>query len=217
MIPVRILSCLALVSATLCSCGGDSSTTPDTPTVISDDFSDSTASMGSFNSNNDPWKWSNGAISCRGNTQQSYLTRNDAYFRDGWVEATVDTVDDGGIAARVKDGRNLILLALHDNSGPVSYRPESRLQLWVVVKGDYKIIDSAAYDWPRGTPVKARLKVVGDTIEAWVNGVRKCRKIDSTIRDSGSIALRHLGSTSDTRWNGGTMISHYLDLRWQEL
>ncbi len=82
--------------------------------------------------------------------------------------------------------------------------------LWVVSNGSYRIIDSSGYDWPRGTKVKARLKVVGDTIEALVNGVSKCRKIDSTIRESGSIALRHLG-------NAPVMTSHFLDLRWQEL
>ncbi|MCB9496792.1 MAG: hypothetical protein H6686_07915 [Fibrobacteria bacterium] len=205
---------LASAMLAVASCG-DSSTSPmhhEDP-VPGDDFSD-ISSMGHFLANSAPWTVQAGAMSCRGATGQSYLIRDNVRFRNGWVEVEVDSVDDGGIAARVQDTQNLILLALHDNSGPFASRLQSRVQLWIVKNGRYRQIDSSAFDWPRGTKATARLHVVADTIEAWMNGVRVCRKVDTTIRDSGAIALRHLGTESDPNFTRPTMISHYLSLHW---
>lgn len=211
---MKSLPSFLAVAALLVSCADDSSVpvVPQDRAPFEDAFQD-TSSLGLFLSTIDPWKVSGGALSLRGDYSQSYLVRKDVSFVDGWVEAEVDSIDDGGIAMRVKDSRNLILLALHDNSGPYNIRLQSRIQLWTVKNGSYRNIDSAALDWPRGTKVTARLRVVGDTIEAWANGVRLCRKVDSTIRTPGSIAVRHNGNTSDLA-HSGTLVSRYLALRW---
>lgn len=211
---MRLYALLLTTIALLASCADDSSA----PVAAKDrapfeDAFQDTSSMGRFLPTIDPWKVSGGALSLRGNFRQSYLVRKEVSFADGWVEADVDSIDDGGIAMRVKDSENLILLALHDNSGPYNVRLQSRIQLWTVKNGSYRNIDSAALDWPRGTKVTARLRVVGDTLEAWVNGVRVCRKVDSTIRTPGSVAVRHNGRTDDLS-HTGPLVSRYLALRW---
>lgn len=211
---MKILPACLAVATILASCA-DESTNPPAPTAqlpVEEAFRDSTA-LSDFQSTPIAWKVSGGALVLREATSQAYLVRKDVSFADGWVEADVDSIDDGGIAMRVKDSRNLVLLALHDNSGPFNKRLQSRIQLWTVKDGLYRNIDSAGVDWPRGTKVTARLKVVGDTLEAWVNGVRVCRKIDSTIRTPGSIAVRHHGLTDD-RSHSGRLVSRYLALRW---
>lgn len=210
---MKLQALLLTTTVLLASCADDSS-----PVVAQDrapfeeTFRDSTA-FSDFQSTPIAWKVVGGALVLREATSQAYLVRKDVSFADGWVEADVDSIDDGGIAMRVKDSRNLVLLALHDNSGPFNKRLQSRIQLWTVKDGLYRNIDSAGLDWPRGTTVTARLKVVGDTLEAWVNGIRVCRKIDSTIRTPGSVAVRHHGLTDD-RSHSGRLVSRYLALRW---
>jgi hypothetical protein len=211
---MKILPAVLAITALLTSCADDStiSPAPTTRLPFEEPFKDSTALSG-FHPTDLPWKVINGAISLRVATSQAYLVRKDVSFADGWVEAEVDSIDDGGIAMRVVDSRNMVLLTLHDNSGPHKNRLESRLEIWVVKNGVYRSIDSSALDWPRGTKVTARLRMVGDTVEAWADGVRLCRKIDSTVRTPGSIAIRHHGNTNDPSHTGGFM-SRYLALRW---
>lgn len=211
---MKLQALLLTTTALLVSCADDSSS----PVVAQDrapfeeTFRDS-ASLSGFLASTASWRVVGGSLVLREATSQAYLVRKDVSFADGWVEAEVDSIDDGGIAMRVQDSRNLILLALHDNSGPYNARLQSRIQLWTVKDGSYRNIDSAALDWPRGTKVTARLRVVGDTLEAWANGVRVCRKIDSTIRKPGSVAVRHHGLTSDPA-HSGSLVSRYLALRW---
>jgi hypothetical protein len=218
MIPRRFsfLLAIGLGSGILASCAASSSDSPPPPEPAwkTDTFGDSASLSRFLPPSSATWKWANGAISCRGTASQSYLVRKDVSFRDGWVEADVDSVDDGGIALRVKNTQNMILLALHDNSAPYAERLSSRLQLWIISNGNYRIIDSAYHDWPRGVLSTLKLKAYGDTLEIWANGRLKCRKIDSTIREPGGIALRHHGGTSDPNWKGTSMVSHYLALRW---
>lgn len=211
---MRIPALALTIAALLASCADDTAS----PVVATDrppfeeTFQDS-SSLGRFASSTAPWKVSGGALSLRGEYSQSYLVREEVSFADGWVEAEVDSIDDGGIALRVKDSRNMVLLALHDNSAPYNTRLQSRIQIWTIKDGLYTNIDSSALDWPRGTRVVARLRAKGDTLEAWVNGVRVCRKVDSTVRAPGSVAVRHNGTTSDLS-HSGRLVSRYLSLRW---
>ena len=148
------------------------------------------------------WAVSGGELVATGGTQALFI-RNAVSFKDGWVEADVNTASDGGLVLRFVDNSNYYLLVLLDDSGTV---PSQNIIIFKRVGGAYTQLAQADISWARGTSKTIRFQAAGTALTAFVDGQQVASATDSAHAGPGGVGLRNNA--------GGGNVSKFQAFRW---
>jgi hypothetical protein len=174
----------------------------------SDSFNSNTLSKyQAFTDGGGNWSVANGALSGRGTALHSVLVRKDTRMTTGWVEATSDAADDGGLVLRFVDNRNYVLLAFRDDAQSPSFYGNN-LALYTRVEGDFDELAALNVAWPRGTPHTIRLEAGDGELLIYFDGtLLHSVPMPADTPAEGLIGVRHYGQVPN--W-----ITRIDKLRW---
>lgn len=156
-----------------------------------------------------PWSVGENTLQGNGIGLQSALIRNSDFLSNGWVEAIVDSADDGGLVLRFSDNENYYLLAIRDDQAPYPrnidnlqiYRRRGAGQRGFVSLWRMNVV------WPRGTLHKIRFEASGDNLRVYFDMNQVASLSDVIHLTGGGVGVRHYG-------NSAFWITRYRRLRW---
>lgn len=172
---------------------------------IQDTFDSNT--LGSYTIYNTPGAWtiSGGFLRADTTARQSVVIRNGVTFTNGYVQATVDSIRDGGLVTRFQSNGNYYLLAIRDDS-LFGY---ANLEIYKAVGGVFTSLSGQVdVSFTPGDEHEISFGASGNVLKAYLDGVVVATVTDNTY-SSGGIGLR----ADNTRgWNNVT--SRFANFLW---
>ncbi|HEX3033074.1 MAG TPA: Ig-like domain-containing protein [Bacillota bacterium] len=121
---------------------------------------------------------------------QAVFTKQGFYATDVDMQSGM-SANNGGLVARFKDNNNYYVLCAGDDAGALQTTLGWNLGIYKRVSGTFSKLASADVTWAAGTQQMVRFTVVGNTLEAYYNGVRVITAVDTSITGAGMVGLRN--------------------------
>ena len=143
-----------------------------------------------------PWTMSGDSLKAQGFGPQSVLIRKDSSFVDGWVDASTDHADDGGLVLRFLDSDHYYMLAIRDD---LALFPKSIANLELYEHNGpgpdaFQPFDAMDLAWPPFTNHRIRFAVTGNVFSVYMDGVLLWTRERSPAFVGGKrFGLRHYG------------------------
>lgn len=162
-----------------------------------------------YSDDGNPWFLGVNSLLGNGYGLQSVLIRKSVSVSDGWVEAVVDSVDDGGLVLRFSDNENYYLLAIRDDAAP-SPRNVDNLQVYRRSgegQGGFVSLWRMNVVWPRGVSHRVRFEAVGKNLTIYLDSNQVGSFFDPRYLTGTGVGVRHYG-------NNASWVSRYRRLSW---
>ncbi|MEO8192965.1 MAG: hypothetical protein ABI681_03870 [Gemmatimonadales bacterium] len=162
-----------------------------------------------YSDGGNPWSVAAGSLRGDGVGLQSVLVRNEAVGQNVWVEAVVDSADDGGLVVRFSDKEHYYLLAVRDDEGPFP-RGRDNLQIYRRAgpgQAGFTSLWRQDIRWTRGIRHTVRFEAAGDSLMVYLDRERIGAIRDVPTLAGSRIGMRHYGGSPS--W-----ISRYRRFRW---
>ncbi|HEX6575878.1 MAG TPA: hypothetical protein VF042_12990 [Gemmatimonadaceae bacterium] len=164
-----------------------------------------------YSDQGNPWSLGNNSLDGNGIALHSVLIRKNVVLPDAFIEAVVDSVDDGGLVLRFADNEHYYLLAIRDDQAP-SPRNVDNLQIYRRTgegQAGFTSLWRKDVTWPRGVSHVVGFAVSGDTLRVFFDMNKVGELTDVVHMNGGGLGVRHYG-------NSASWISRYRLLRWGE-
>jgi hypothetical protein len=165
-----------------------------------------------YSDEGNPWSLGTNTLQGNGFGLHSVLIRNSIFLPNGWVEAVVDSADDGGLVSRFSDNETYYLLAIRDDAAPPP-RNIDNLQIYRRTgagQAGFESLWRGDMNWPRGVAHSIRFETLGDQLTVYLDSHLVVTISDTQHLPGGGIGVRHYGNSMG--W-----ITRYHRLSWGSL